>query len=138
MAVIAVTFLNVKRRGRSTARIAASACGALGGAASVNAALPGWDGHQPASLGAAAVAALAVATVLFAGRWLDAARTGITTAVVVVAAAGLTVSLAIAGQPFTAVAAGACLGTAVAAAVDAAARMRWGRWLADPPSARQA
>ena len=50
------------------------------------------------------------------------------------AAAGLTLALAVAGQPFTALVAGASLGTAIAAAVEAAARLRWGRWLADPPA----
>jgi len=50
------------------------------------------------------------------------------------AAAGLTLALAVAGQPITALAAGASLGTAAAAAVEVTARLRCGRWLADPPA----
>jgi hypothetical protein len=51
--------------------------------------------------------------------------------------AGLALAMAIAGRSFTALVAGACLGVAVAAAVEAAAWLRWGRWLADqsPPAA---
>jgi hypothetical protein len=95
--------------------------------------LPGWDRHTPVSLGAAAIAALAISTVFFAARWLDLIRAGIAAALGL-AAAGLTLALAVAGQPFTALAAGASLGTAVAAMVEAAARLRRGRWLADPPA----
>jgi hypothetical protein len=133
MAVMAVMFLDVKRRGRSTLRIAAAAGGSLAIAGIVNLALPGWDRHPPVSLGAAVVAALAAATALFAGRWLDPVRTGIAAAAAIAAAAGLVAALAIAGQPFTALAAGACLGTAVTTTVEVASRLPWGRWLADPP-----
>jgi hypothetical protein len=132
MALMAVMFLNVKRRGRSTVRIAVSAGGSLAIAAIIDLVLPGWDRHAAVSLGAAAVAALAVAAVLFAGRWLGAVRTGIAAAAAGVAAAVLAVALTVSGQPFTAVTAGACLGVAVAATVEVAARMRWGHWLADP------
>ena len=135
---MAVLFLDVKRRGRSTVRIAAAAGGSLAIAAIINLTLPGWDRHAAVSLGAAAVAALAVAAVLFAGRWAGAARTGITAAVAGAVAAIMAMALTVAGQPFTAVAAGACLGAAIAVSVEAAARVRWGRWLADPPPARHA
>lgn len=94
---------------------------------------PAGTGTPPVSLGAAAVAALAAAAVLFAGRWLDPLRIGIAVAAAAAAAAGLVAALAIAGQPFTALAAGACLGTAVTATVEAASRLPRGRWLADPP-----
>jgi hypothetical protein len=134
MAAMAVAFLDVRRRGRSTIRIAAAAAASLAVAAVLDTTLPGWDRHPPVSLGAAAIAAIAVATVLFAARWLDLIRTGITAAALSLAAAGLTLALAVAGQPFTALVAGASLGTAVAAAVEASARLRWGRWLADPPA----
>lgn len=130
---MAVMFLDVKRRGRSTVRIAAAAGGSLAIAGIVNLALPGWDRHPPVSLGAAAVAALAAAAVLFAGRWLDPLRIGIAVAAAAAAAAGLVAALAIAGQPFTALAAGACLGTAVTATIEAAARLPWARWRAAPP-----
>ena len=70
-------------------------------------------------------------TVVFVARWLDLIRAGIAAALGL-AAAGLTLVLAVAGQPFTALVAGASLGTA-AAMVEAAARLRCGRWLADPP-----
>ena len=133
MAVMAVMFLDVKRRGRSTLRIAAAAGGSLAIAGIVNLALPGWDRHPPVSLGAAAVAALAAATALFAGRWLDPVGTRIAAAAAIAAAAGLVAALAIAGQPFTALAAGACLGIAVTTTVEVASRLPWGRWLADPP-----
>jgi hypothetical protein len=131
IAVMAVMFLDVKRRGRSTVRIAAAvgACLAIG--AIIDLTLPGWDRHPPVSLGAAAVAALAAATALFAGRWLDPVRTGISATLAATTAVGLVMALAIAGQPFTALAAGACLGTAVTAMVEAAARLPGGRWLAD-------
>jgi hypothetical protein len=138
MAAIAVMFLDVKRRGWSTVRIAAAAGGSLAIAAIVNLALPGWDRHPPVSLGAAAVAALAAATALFAGRCLDPLRAAIAAAAAAAAAAGLAGALAIAGQPFTALAAGACLGVAVTATVEAAARLPWGCRLADPPPARRA
>lgn len=138
MAVMAVMFLDVKRRGRSTVRIAAAAAGSLAIAAVIDLTLPGWDRHAAVSLGATAVAALAVAAVLFAGRWLGAVRAGIAAAVAAAVAAIVAVALTVAGQPFTAVAAGACLGAAVAMSVEAAARVRWGRWLADPPRAPRA
>ena len=92
----------------------------------------GWDRHPPVSLGAAAVAALASAAVLFAGRSMHPLGTAIVTATAAVIATGLMTALAIAGQPFTALAAGACLGTCVSAIVEVAARVPWGRWLADP------
>jgi len=133
MAMMAVMFLNVKRRGRSTVRIAAAIGGSLAIATIVNLALPGWDRHPPVSLSAVTVAALAAATVLFAGRWLDPLRTGMAIATAAATAASLVAALAIAGQPFTALAAGACLGTAVTATVEAVSRLPWGRWLADPP-----
>jgi hypothetical protein len=137
MALMAVMFLNVKRRGRSTVRIAVSLGGSLAIAALIDLILPGWDRHAAVSLGAAAVAALAVAVALFAGRWLGAVRTGIAAAAAGAAAGVLGVALTVSGQPFTAVTAGACLGVAVAATVEAAARVRWGHWLADPPRARR-
>ena len=77
---------------------------------------------------------LAVATVLFAARWLGLIQTGIAAFALGLPAAGLTLALAVAGQPFTALAAGASLGTAVAATVEITARLRCGRWLADPPA----
>lgn len=135
MVAIAVMFLNVKRRGGSTARIAAAAGASLGVAAALNAALPGWDRQEPVSLGAAAVAALGITTALHAGRWLDPRRARIAVAGIGAAAASLGLAMAVAGQPFTTVAAGACVGTAVAGAVEAAARTRWGRRLADQPAA---
>jgi hypothetical protein len=131
MAAMAVLFLNVERRGRSTLRIAAAAGGSLAVAAVIDAALPGWDRHQAVSPGAAAVAALAVVTVMFARRWLPLRGAAVAAAAAGAATAGLIVALAVAGQPFTAVAAGACLGAAVAAAIEAVARVSWGRWLAD-------
>ena len=133
MTVMAVGFLDVRRLGRSTIRVAAAAAAGLGIAAAVDAALPGWDRHPPVSLGATAIAALAISTALFAARWLDPLRTGAAAAAVAAAAAGLVLALAIAGQPFTALAAGVSLGTAVAAAVEAAVRLPAGRWLADSP-----
>jgi len=114
-------------------RIAAAIGGSLAIATIVNLALPGWDRHPPVSLSAVTVAALAAATVLFAGRWLDPLRTGMAIATAAATAASLVAALAIAGQPFTALAAGACLGTAVTATVEAVSRLPWGRWLADPP-----
>lgn len=129
----AVAFLDVRRRGRSTIRIAAATAASLAIAEVLDTTLPGWDRHTPVSLGAAAIAALAISTVFFAARWLDLIRAGIAAALGL-AAAGLTLALAVAGQPFTALAAGASLGTAVAAMVEAAARLRRGRWLADPPA----
>jgi hypothetical protein len=134
MAVMAVAFLDVRRRGRSTIRIAAAAAASLAVAAVLDTTLPGWNQHPPVSLGAAAIAAIAVATVLFAARWLGLIQTGIAVAALGLAAAGLTLALAVAGQPFTALVAGASLGTAIAATVEAAARLRCGRWLADPPA----
>jgi len=59
--------------------------------------------------------------------------TGIVTATAAVIVTGLMTAMAIAGQPFTALAAGACLGICVSVMVEAAARVPWGRWLADPP-----
>jgi hypothetical protein len=82
------------------------------------------------------IPALAISTVFFAARWLDLIRAGIAAAALGLAAAGLTLALAVAGQPFTALAAGASLCTAVAATVEIAARLRCGRWLADPPGRR--
>jgi membrane protein DedA with SNARE-associated domain len=134
MAAMAVAFLDVRRRGRSTIRIAAATAASLAIAGVLDTTLPGWDRHPPVSLGAAAIAALAVTTVVFAARWLDLIRAGIAAAALGLAAAGLTLALAVAGQPFTALVAGASLGTAVAAMVEAAARLRCGRWLADPPA----
>jgi membrane protein DedA with SNARE-associated domain len=134
MAVMAVAFLDVLRRGRSTIRIAAATAVSLAIAGVLDSTLPGWDRHPPVSLGAAAIAALAVATVFFAARWLDLIRAGIAVAALGLAAVGLTLALAVAGQPFTALAAGASLGAALAATVEAAARLRCGRWLADPPA----
>jgi hypothetical protein len=134
MAAMAVAFLDVRRRGRSTIRVAAATAASLAVAAVLDTTLPGWDRHPPVSLGAAAIAALAVTTAFFAARWLDLIRAGITAAALGLAAAGLTLALAVAGQPFTALAAGASLGTAVAAMVEAAARLRCGRCLADPPA----
>ena len=134
MAAVAVAFPGVRRRGRSTIRIAAATAARLAIAAVLHTTLPGWDRDPPVSLGAAAIAALAVTTVVFAARWLDLIRAGIAAAVLGLAAAGLTVTLAVAGQPFTALVAGASLGTAVAATVEAATRLRCGRWLADPPA----
>jgi hypothetical protein len=133
MAVMAVMLLHLKHRGRSTVRIAAAASGGLAIAGIVNLMGNGWDRHPPVSLGAAAVAALASATVLFAGHSMHPLGTGIVAAAAAVIAAGLMAALVIAGQPFTALAAGACLGTCVSAMVEAAARVPWGRWLADPP-----
>jgi membrane protein DedA with SNARE-associated domain len=133
MAVMAVAFLDVRRRGRSTLRAAAATAASLATAAVLDATLPGWDRHPPVSLGAAAIAALTVATAVFAGRWLDLFRAGITAAALGLAAAGLALALAVAGQPFTALAAGASLGTAIAATIEAATRLRCGRWLADTP-----
>jgi hypothetical protein len=138
MVAMAVMFLNVKRRGGSTVRIAAATGASLAIAAALSAALPGWDGHQLVSLGAAAVAALGITTILFARRWLGPRRAGIAVAAIGAAAAGFGLALAIAGQPFTALAAGACLGAAVTGTVEAAARLRWGRWLADHPAAPSA
>lgn len=135
MAVMVVMLLHVKHRSRSTVRIAAAACGGLATAGIVNLMMNGWDRHPPVSLGAAAVAALASATVLFASRSMHPLGTGIVTATAAVIAMGLMAALVIAGQPFTALAAGACLGTCVSAMVEATARMPWGRWLADPPGA---
>lgn len=133
MAVMTVMLLHLRHRGRSTVRIAAAATGGLAIAGIVNLMMNGWDRYPPVSLGAAAVAALATATVLFADRSMHPLGTGIVTAAAVVIAAGLMTALVIAGQPFTALAAGACLGTCVSAVVEAAARVPWGRWLADPP-----
>ena len=48
-----------------------------------------------------------------------------------IAGAGLVLAMAVAGQSFTSLAAGASLGVAVAGGVEAAARLRCGRWLAD-------
>jgi len=134
MAAMAVAFLDVRRRGRSTIRIAAATAASLSIAAVLDTTLPGWDRHPPVSLGAAAIAALAVTTVVFAARWLDLIRAGIAAVALGLAAAGFTLALAVAGQPFTALAAGASLGTAVAAMVEVTARVRCGRWLADPPA----
>jgi hypothetical protein len=131
---MAVAFLDVRRRGRSTIRIAAATAASLAAAAVLDTTLPGWDRHPPVSPGAAAVAALAVATVSFAARWLGPIRAGIAAAALGLAAAGLALALAVAGQPVTALVADASLGTAIAAAVEAAARLRWGRWLADRPA----
>jgi membrane-associated protein len=133
MAVLAVAFLNVRRRGRSTIRIAAATAVSLAVAAILNTTLPGWDRHLPVSLGAAAIAALAITTMFFAARWLNPLQTGTAAAVIALAAAALALALAVAGQPFTALVAGASLGTAIAATVEAVTRLRWGRWLADPP-----
>jgi hypothetical protein len=135
MVAMAVMFLNLKRRGGSTARIAAATGASLAIAAALNAALPGQGRHQLASPGTAAVAALGITTILLARRWLGPRQAGIAVAAIGAAAAGLGLALAIAGQPFTALAAGACLGAAVTAAVEAAARLGWGRWLADHPAA---
>jgi hypothetical protein len=139
MVAMAVMFLNVKRSGGSTVRIATAVGASLAIAAALNAALPGWDrhhaGHHAASLGTAAVAALGITTILFARRWLEPRRAGIAVVAIGAAAAGFGLALAIAGQPFTALAAGACLGAAVTATVEAVARQRWGRWLADHPVA---
>jgi len=77
MAVVAVAFLDVRRRGRSTIRIAAATAASLAIAGVLDTTLPGWDRHTPVSLGAAAIAALAVSTVFFAARWLDLIRAGI-------------------------------------------------------------
>jgi hypothetical protein len=66
MTAMAVMFLNVKRRSGSTARITAAAGVSLGIATALNAVLPGWDRHDPVSLGAAAVAALGITTAPFA------------------------------------------------------------------------
>ncbi len=134
MAAMAVAFLDVRRRGRSTIRIAAATAASLAIAGVLDTTLPGWDRHPPVSLGAAAIAALAVTTVVFAARWLDLIRAGIAAVALGLAAAGFTLALAVAGQPFTALAAGASLGTAVAAMVEVTARVRCGRWLADPPA----
>jgi hypothetical protein len=136
MVVMAVMFLNVKRRGGSTARIAAAAGASLGVAAALNAVLPGWDRQESASLGAAAVAALGITTAVFTRRWLDRRRARIAVAAIGAAAVGFGIAMAIAGQPFTTLATGACLGTAVTGTVEAAARTRRGRWLADQPPAR--
>jgi membrane-associated protein len=133
MAALAVAVLNVRRRGRSTIRIVAATAVSLAVAAILNTTLPGWDRHLPVSLGAAAIAALAITTVFFAARWLNPLQTGTAAAVIGLAAAGLALALALAGQPFTALGAGASLGTAIAAAVEAVTRLRCGRWLADPP-----
>ena len=134
MAVMAVAFLDVRRRGRSTIRIAAATAASLATAAVLDTTLSGWDRHPPVSLGAAAVAALAVATVFFAARWLGLIQAALAVAALGLAAVGLTLALAVAGQPFTALVAGASLGTAVAAAVEVVARLRCGLWLADPPA----
>jgi hypothetical protein len=83
--------------------------------------------------GLAAVACGELVQDTAAGRSMHPLGTGIVTAAAVVIAAGLMTALVIAGQPFTALAAGACLGTCVSAVVEAAARVPWGRWLADPP-----
>ena len=123
MAVMAVMLLHIKHRGRSTVRIAAAASGGLATAAIVNLLMNGWDRHPPVSLGAAAVAALACAAVLFAGRSMHPLGMVIVTAAAAVIATGLTVALAIAGQPFTALAAGTCLGICVSVMVEAAARV---------------
>ena len=131
MAAMAVMFLNVKRRGDSTARIAAAMGVSVAIAAALNAVLPGRDRHAPVSLGAAAVAALGITTALFARHWLDPRQAKIAVAGIGAAAAGFALAMAIAGQPFTTLAAGACLATAVTATVEAAARARWGRRLAD-------
>jgi membrane protein DedA with SNARE-associated domain len=88
MAVMAVAFLDVKRRGRSTVRIAAATGGSPAIAAILDVTLPGWDRHPAVSPGAAAVAALAITTVLFAGRWLNPIRAGIAAAATGTAAAG--------------------------------------------------
>jgi hypothetical protein len=135
MVAMAVMLLNVKRRGGSTVRIATATGASLAIAAALNAALPGWDRHHAVSLGTAAVAALGITTILFARRWLEPRRAGIAVVAIGAAAAGFGLALAIAGQPFTALAAGACLGAAVAATVEAVARQRWARWLADHPAA---
>jgi hypothetical protein len=134
MAAMAVAFLDVRRRGRSTIRVAAATAVSLAVAAVLDTTLPGWNRHPPVSLGAAAIAALAVATVLFAARWLGLIQTGIAAFALGLPAAGLTLALAVAGQPFTVLVAGASLGTAVAATVEITARLRCGRWLADPPA----
>jgi len=76
MAAVAVGFLDVRRRGRSTIRIAAATAAGLAIAGVLDTTLPGWDRHPPVSLGAAAIAALAVATAFFAARWLDPIQTG--------------------------------------------------------------
>lgn len=131
MVVMAVMFLNVKRRGGSTARIAAAAGASLGAAAVLDMVLPGWDRPEPVSLGTTAVAALGITAALFARHWLGPRQAKIAVAALSAAAAGFGIAMAVAGQPFTAMAAGACLGTAVTGAVEAAARTRWGRRLAD-------
>jgi len=120
---MAVMAVHIKHRGRSTVRIAAAASGGLATAAIVNLLMNGWDRHPPVSLGAAAVAALACAAVLFAGRSMHPLEMVIVTAAAAVIATGLTVALAIAGQPFTALAAGTCLGICVSVMVEAAARV---------------
>jgi hypothetical protein len=60
-------------------RIATAVGASLAIAAALNTALPGpgWDRHQLVSLGAAAVTALGISTVLFARRWLGPRRAGI-------------------------------------------------------------
>jgi Na+-transporting methylmalonyl-CoA/oxaloacetate decarboxylase gamma subunit len=150
MAVMAVGFLDVRRRGRSTIRITAATAASLAIAGVLDTTLPGWDRHPPVSPGAA-IAALAVAVAFFAARWLDPIQTGIAVAALGLATAGLTLALAVAGQPFTALVAGASLGTAVAAgglrlvfavlAVLAAAVAGWAagtvRAVAPQPRARQ-
>jgi hypothetical protein len=134
MAAMAVAFLDVHRRGRSTIRIAAATAASLAAAAVLDATLPGWDRHPPVSPGAAGSPPwLSPRCPSPPASWTGSGA-GIAAAALGLAAAGLTLALAVAGQPFTALVAGASLGTAIAAAVEAAARLRWGRWLADPPA----
>lgn len=132
MAVMAVLFLDVKRRGRSTLRIAAAAGGSLAIAGIVNLAArlgPAPPGQPRCRRGRRASRRHGAVRRPLAGPRQDRDRLAAAAA----AAASLVAALAIAGQPFTALAAGACLGTAVTATVEAASRLPWGRWLADPP-----
>jgi hypothetical protein len=133
MVAMAVMFLYVKRRGGSTARIAAAAGLSLAIAACVNATLPGGGKYHLVSLSTAVVVALAFTTMLLARRWLDPRRAVIAMAGIAAAATGTGLALAIAGQPLTVLAAGAFLGTAVTGTVEGVARLRWGRWLSDQP-----
>lgn len=138
MVAMAIVFLNVKRRGGSTARIATATGASLAIAIGINAVLRGWDRQPPISLGAAAIAALGITTALFARHWLDPRGARIAAAAAIgVTGTTLVLAMAIAGQSFTALAAGASLGVAVTGTVEATARLRWGRWLADqsPPAA---
>lgn len=132
----AILFAHLLQRGHSTARFLVAGAGAAALAGGAALALPAPGGHDPVHPGMAVFAALWLTWTIFSWRWLSRPRAVLG---ILAATAGFTAvgaALVMTQTPTTSVLAGACLGLAWGALIEALLRipaLPVARVLADQP-----